>query len=122
MLIKQMDCSKQLLFPAAVLCPLCFKQRIQLHNVSVRCKQVADYPFTTLQPQLGVIHYADGASVAVADIPGLVTGAAESGRGLGHEFLRHIERTRVIVFVLDLSAGSGRGRLSQRVRCSSSTC
>lgn len=68
--------------------------------------QIADYPFTTLRPQLGVIQYGDSPSVAVADIPGLVAGAAEANKGLGHDFLRHIERTRVLAFVLDLSSGS----------------
>lgn len=67
--------------------------------------QIADYPFTTLRPQLGVVQYTDGASLAVADIPGLIAGAASANRGLGHEFLRHVERTRLLAFVVDLSSG-----------------
>ncbi len=63
--------------------------------------KIADYPFTTLEPNLGVVRFRDHEYV-VADIPGLVEGAAE-GRGLGHEFLRHVERARVLVLLLDLA-------------------
>ena len=70
-----------------------------------RYLQIADFPFTTMRPQLGIIHYEDGESLAVADIPGLIAGAAQSGRGLGHEFLRHIERTQLLAFVVDLTGG-----------------
>ena len=65
--------------------------------------QIGNYAFTTLEPQLGVVASED-MRLLVADIPGLVAGASQN-RGLGHAFLRHIERTRVLAFVLDLSTG-----------------
>ena len=68
--------------------------------------QVADYAFTTLRPQLGMIQYPDTSSLAVADIPGLIRGASQN-RGLGHRFLRHVERSHALAYVLDLSRGLG---------------
>lgn len=65
--------------------------------------KIADYPFTTLVPNLGVVAYKDHRSFVVADIPGLIEGAAE-GVGLGHQFLRHVERCRVLVHVIDALA------------------
>ena len=68
---------------------------------------MASYPFTTLHPIIGTIEYDDYSQIRVADIPGLIDGAHE-GVGLGLEFLRHIERTRFLVFVLDMAASDGR--------------
>src|SRR4051794_21397380 len=69
--------------------------------VSAAKPKIANYPFTTLEPNLGVVRFRDHEYV-LADIPGLIEGAAE-GRGLGHEFLRHVERARVLVLLLDLA-------------------
>ena len=74
-----------------------------LSVISGATPKVANYPFTTLQPNLGVVELDDFETFVVADIPGLIEGAA-SGVGLGHDFLRHVERTRVIIHLLDGAA------------------
>lgn len=80
-----------------------------LSKISAARPKIANYHFTTLSPNLGVVRYYNDSFVA-ADIPGLIEGAAE-GAGLGHDFLRHIERTRMIVHVLDISGIEGRDPL-----------
>ncbi|HEX9505158.1 MAG TPA: GTPase ObgE [Acidimicrobiia bacterium] len=74
--------------------------------VSAAKPKIADYPFTTLEPHLGVVRFRDH-ELVLADIPGLIEGAAD-GRGLGHQFLRHVERARVLVLLIDLASAEER--------------
>ena len=81
-----------------------------LSVVSAARPKIAEYHFTTIVPNLGVVETEDNRSFVMADLPGLIEGASE-GVGLGHQFLRHIEKTRVIVHLIDMSGLEGQRSL-----------
>lgn len=74
-----------------------------ISKISSAKPKIADYPFTTLEPNLGIVRYKDFQSFTVADIPGIIEGASQ-GKGLGHQFLRHIERTKIILFLIEATS------------------
>jgi len=86
-----------------------------ISKISSARPKIADYPFTTKEPVLGVVRIYEGQDLVVADIPGLIEGA-HKGRGLGHKFLRHIEKTKVLIHLIDISGRDGRDPYSDYIK------
>ena len=89
-----------------------------LKRVTRADPKIADYPFTTIDPNLGVVDTGDGRGFVIADMPGLIEGASE-GVGLGHRFLRHIERTRVLIHIVDAASFDGRDPVEDVIKINS---
>jgi GTP-binding protein len=78
-----------------------------LSRISAAAPKIASYPFTTMNPIVGIVNYADFSKISVADVPGIIEGAAR-GVGLGLDFLRHLERARVLIYIIDMAGTDGR--------------
>ena len=89
-----------------------------LKRVTRADPKIADYPFTTIDPNLGVVDTGDGRGFVIADMPGLIEGASE-GVGLGHRFLKHIERTRVLIHIVDAASFDGRDPVEDVIKINS---
>jgi GTP-binding protein len=92
-----------------------------IRAVSSAKPKVADYPFTTLAPNLGVVRTSENRSFVIADIPGLIEGAAD-GAGLGHQFLRHLQRTHILLHIVDLAPSTPKPTPSTTPTPSSKSC
>ncbi len=89
-----------------------------LSRVTNATPKIANYPFTTINPNLGVVDFGDGSGFVIADMPGLIEGASE-GVGLGHRFLRHIERTRALIHIVDTASFDGRDPVEDIIQINS---